>query len=102
MASSILFRVLNHRSLSSLALRLGEETIHSIIINLSEPYNQTLEYQDGSHVIPANFTWSLQSINSIKTTNSFASYQVIPVEISLLLLSHLKQTMYISWNLYEN
>lgn len=83
----------DNRVLSKLAMRLGRDNHDSIILHLSEPYNNTRVSIDNSHVIPANFTWSLQTINSIKTTNSFATYQVIPVEITLLLASHLKEAM---------
>ena len=85
------------RDMSTLAIRLARENPKSIVLHLSEPYNNTA-IDPQSHVIPANFTWSLQTINSIKTTNSFASYQIIPVEITLLLASHLKDTMY-EWTL---
>ena len=83
-----------NRELSTLAIRLARENADSIVLHLSEPYNNTAMDMHTSHIIPANFTWSLQTINSIKTTNSFASYQIIPVEITLLLVSHLKDTMY--------
>lgn len=83
----------DNRVLSKLAMRLGRDNVDSIILHLSEPFNNTRISRNDIHVIPANFTWSLQTINSIKTTNSFATYQVIPLEITLLLASHLKESM---------
>ena len=78
-----------------LAVRLSEDNPKSIVLQLNEPFNTTQIASESHHVIQSEFTWSLQTMNSIKTTNSYASYQIIPVEITTLLLSHLKSEMYL-------
>ena len=44
-------------------------------------------------MIETNFTWSLTAINSVKATMAFASLQILPIESTLRLLSHLSNSI---------
>lgn len=44
-------------------------------------------------MIETNFTWSLSAISSVKSTLSFASIQILPIESTLRLLSRLSNSV---------
>ena len=61
------------------------------MVHLSEPF-----YHPDSvnpHVIETNFTWSVNVLDSIKSSKAYVSFQIFPVESTLSLLSHISTSL---------
>lgn len=82
---------IDSRDYWQLASRIASLNQRSIVVHLSEPF-----YHPDSvnpHVIETNFTWSINVLDSIKSSKAYASFQIIPVESTLSLLSHISTSL---------